>query len=403
LDIVAANDDNFSKRLVASNSRYLEFIGGAAHPRWLDMNDAKRFTTSKNDKNYMKYMFIRKVKDEKFIEWIRLKHLRLAYSETVANPNRCQFYRLTESTGCLKHHIEMKAAKSKKDCERGSYSSQVADVHNWASKYVVVIAVSKDKYEATKGLHHRLNGKHLHKIVYWSLDVNVHDKLIQRDLISIYLPELCNSTEGGATRWKSTVLGKILDQTEFRMMYIDLTLHTPHAKYLSNEIQNNPADVFLISDFKAFNDDAVQEEEEARREDDEPMKEVVQVDEAEVVPVDKPEVENKSLEGASLDEESNDASNIGPEITLTEVTTELSKSIPNKVSSTDFLMLSNTKKARLWLSRVENLILADPSLSEIDALNLVLQQNDISVFDPHQTSKSSIQVAFLSSLWTTGE
>lgn len=382
---------------MASNKRYLEFIGSSAHPRWLDMKDAKRFPTSKSNSGYMKYLFIRKVKDAEFIEWIRVKQLRLSYSEIVANSNRCQVYRLTESPGCLKFYLEKMSEKSQTGCERGSASSQLRKTHAVLSEHVIVTAVSSASYQSALTLQCTLKKYHMHNIVYWSLDVEVHEKLIRMDKLSIYLPELLetatytttSNTASTSLRWKSKILQKVLSGTGFGVTFIDSSLNI-NGDYLINVIRENQGHVYFMPDDItvsqekerlniSHNDKAVREE----KEEEEDL-----IEEEEIEESDEKE-ENTSLTGG---EERTTDFNSG-EIEMRDfaedfeglmlhqtVELEIEEATPTQDSSTasqpftslppvspDFIIISNKQDSVQWLRSINELLLADPNLNEAEA------------------------------------
>ncbi|EGF79788.1 hypothetical protein BATDEDRAFT_89199 [Batrachochytrium dendrobatidis JAM81] len=213
---VLVNSLEFRDTVVNDNKRYLRFAGGgAAHPSWLGYKDRFLFPAGEPEPSFF---FIRKMnvfgtsfEEAKLLEWISTNHMNVPSSidpnESAESRSPCTIEDASVRSKCLKE-----------------FGSKIA--HN---NELVVVPVNRAFLVQAANLRCSLLHAGIDNLIYWSLDLEVHESLISKGKLSIFLagfPSTSERQDPGTPyfikmmRYKPKVLAMLLD-AGFNVWYMD--------------------------------------------------------------------------------------------------------------------------------------------------------------------------------------
>ncbi|KAJ1344756.1 hypothetical protein BSLG_000277 [Batrachochytrium salamandrivorans] len=212
---VLVNSPQFSDTVVNDNKRYLRFAGGgAAHPSWLGYKDRFLFPAGEPEPSFF---FIRKMnvfgtsfEEGRLLEWIDTHHMHSSFS------------------------IDGNEAQDNQPCKIEDASVRIACLKEFGDKFsvnneLVIVAVNRAFLVHAANLRCSLVHSGINNLVYWSLDIEVHESLISKGRLSIFLAGFPSTSERQdpskpyfvkMMRYKPKVLAMFLE-AGFNVWYMD--------------------------------------------------------------------------------------------------------------------------------------------------------------------------------------
>eukprot|EP00842_Homolaphlyctis_polyrhiza_P003002 jgi/Hompol1/3702/HPOL_000837-RA len=177
---VLLNSPQFRDTVVNDAKRYLRFgTIDAAHPSWLGYKDRHLFPPGESEPSFY---FIRKInvlgnefQEAKLLKWIEDNHMNAP--------------QITANSSCT-----IEDASVRIDCLR-EFASKIA-----INNEIVVIPVNRAFLTLAANLRCSMTRAGIKNLIYWSLDIEVHESLISRGTLSIFLPGFPSITEAQKPR-----------------------------------------------------------------------------------------------------------------------------------------------------------------------------------------------------------
>ena len=210
-----------SHSLVNENKRYIRFSKWAAHPSWLGWSDHSLFPYGEEVPSFF---YIRKFnvfgdffQEQKLLNWIEKNH----YDNVTAN--------------CTTEDISVN-----KYCLRAILSEYTKDNH------LIVVAVNRPYLLAAANLGCSFKSIGKQNILFWSLDLSIHQALLSVGRLSIFLPGFPNVNDNfnpGDKSYQSflkykTVLIRYIIEAGF-----DITIMDSDSIILSDFFGSFPKDI----------------------------------------------------------------------------------------------------------------------------------------------------------------
>ncbi|KAL2918116.1 Xylosyltransferase 2 [Polyrhizophydium stewartii] len=229
---VLVNSPKFRDTVVNDNKRYLRFAGSdAAHPSWLGYLDRFLFPSGEPEPSFY---FIRKFnylgesfREQQLLEWINANHMTPRVNAS-----------------CL-----LEDASVRIECLR-EFGSKIAQ-----NNELIVVPVNHAFLMQASNLRCSLARAGINNVVYWSLSLEVHNNLLEKGSLSIFLPGFPSTgerQEPGKTfftrmmRFKPKVLQLLLD-AGFHVWYMDAD--TVALRDFRRDVVADPdADVYVALD-----------------------------------------------------------------------------------------------------------------------------------------------------------
>ncbi|KAI8925915.1 core-2/I-branching enzyme-domain-containing protein [Entophlyctis helioformis] len=230
---VLVNSPQFADKVVNDNKRYLRFAGSdAAHPSWLGYKDRYLFPAGEPEPSFF---IIRKLNvfgdffaEGELLAWINANHM-----VTPAVPGPCRIEDASVRIECLKE-----------------YGSKFAD-----NGELVLLPVNRAFLMTAANMRCSLTLAGIRNIVYWSLDLDVHETLLKKGRLSIFLAGFPSTNEAQKPRtayftrmmrFKPKVIKMLLD-AGFHVWFMDADT-IALTDFRRDVVDDRSADVFVALD-----------------------------------------------------------------------------------------------------------------------------------------------------------
>lgn len=175
--------------VISCNKRYLRFQTWASHPTWLGWKDRYIFPDGEETPSFF---FIRKFnafgnvfQEQRLVKWIENSHKKSIKNTT------CSTERASVDQVCLK-----------------TLCDKIAQ-----DNHLIVVPVNSAMILSAANLLCSLKGLKMKNVIFWSMDVLIHDSLLSIGRLSLYLPgfpSLQESVQPGDKDYKSFLIARAL-------------------------------------------------------------------------------------------------------------------------------------------------------------------------------------------------
>jgi hypothetical protein len=220
-NLVLVNSPQFDGRIINDNRRYLRFNGGA-HPTWLGYKDRHLFPPNEPSPSFF---FIRKVNslgnmfgEQKLVKWIKERHM---FQGSKGKTTKCNVVQMSVRIECIQEIAGPIAFRNS----------------------LIVIPVSTPYLDFAMNLACSLKRLDITNVIYWALDLDVYETLLERAMLTILLPGLDPLEE--LQKSKSASLQKVLRS---KPRLLEMILNAGFSVWMMD------ADMIALQDFRKVQD-----------------------------------------------------------------------------------------------------------------------------------------------------
>ncbi|KAJ3358871.1 hypothetical protein HDU91_005092 [Kappamyces sp. JEL0680] len=215
------NAPEFAGKILNENKRYLRFTGGA-HPSWLGYRDRHLFP---HNEPVPSFFFIRKLNsmgnmflEQKLIAWIKEKHM---HQGSTGKNTKCTVEQMSVRIECIQEIAGPIAFRNS----------------------LIVIPVNLPYLEIALNLACSLARLQIKNVIFWALDLDVYETLLDRGKLAVLLPGLNPMSE--LQKSKSEPLQNVLRS---KPRLLELFLNAGFSVWMMD------ADMVALQDFRDIQD-----------------------------------------------------------------------------------------------------------------------------------------------------